>query len=262
MQITVDGLVLNRRPAGQDWILTLLTAEQGVLTAFLGGTGTMRSKLSASTELLCYTRFVLFSGRRGYIVDKADSNRIFFGLRQDWDKLCLASYFAQLAAELCPQGEPAPQPLRLLLNTLHHLEKGSRDPRLLKALFELRLLTLSGFMPDLVGCRYCAEYEKPGMRFFPFQGDLCCGDCAEKNSPPGGVPLSPGVLAAMRHILYTPAEKLFSFTLGEQNLNALGDLSERYLLSRVEKSFGALELYHSSGLTQVRKPAQPDETET
>ena len=262
MQLTIDGLVLRRRPLGQNQLLTILTAQQGVLTAYVNQRGTMASKLSATTEVLCYSRFVLFQGKSGYVVDKADSNRIFFGLRQDWDKLCLASYFAQLAAELCPFDEPAAEPLRLLLNTLHYLEKGSRDMRQLKALFELRLLTLTGFMPDLVGCRCCSEYEKPEMLFFPNEGDLCCADCTRESSAVGGIKVSPGVLAAMRHILYTGPEKLFSFVLGEEGLDALYQVSERYLLTQVEKSFSALELYNSCRITQKWEPAITDETRT
>lgn len=262
VQLTIDGLVLRNQLVGQNRLLTILTAQHGVLSAYVNQGGTMRSKLSASTEVLCYSRFVLFKGRSGYVVDKADSNRIFFGLRQDWDKLCLASYFAQLASELCPFDEPAPEPLRLLLNTLHFLEKGSRDMRLLKALFELRLLTLTGFMPNLVGCRCCSEYENPEMLFFPAEGDLCCAQCAGETSSAGGVKLSPGVLAAMRHIIYSDPEKLFSFTLGEDSLNALYQVSEQYLLIQVEKSFSALELYHSCRIPQPWEPANTDKART
>jgi DNA repair protein RecO (recombination protein O) len=262
VQLTIDGLVLRNQSVGQNRLLTLLTAQHGVLTAYVNQGGTMRSKLSASTEVLCYSRFVLFKGRSSYVVDKADSNRIFFGLRQEWDKLCLASYFAQLAAELCPFDEPAAQPLRLLLNTLHFLEKGNRDMRQLKALFELRLLTLTGFMPDLVSCRCCSEYERPEMLFFPAEGDLCCSQCAKETSAMGGMKVSPGVLAAMRHILYTSPEKLFSFTLGEEGLDALYQVSEQYLLAQVEKSFSALELYQSCRITQKWEPANTDETRT
>ena len=81
MQLTIDGLVLRNQLVGQNRLLTILTAQHGVLSAYVNQGGTMRSKLSASTEVLCYSRFVLFKGRSGYVVDKADSNRIFFGLR-------------------------------------------------------------------------------------------------------------------------------------------------------------------------------------
>lgn len=258
MQQTMDGLVLRSHANGADRILTILTGEQGIVTAFANKTGTMKSKLAASTEALTYSRFVLFTSRGRTVVDKADSNRIFFGLREDWGKLCLASYFSQLASELCPQNEPAGDSLRLMLNTLDYLEKEKRDQRQLKALFELRLMTLSGFMPDLVGCSVCGNYEHEVMEFFPADGVLMCGDCLGHgdNRWNMGEPVRPGVLAAMRHVIYAPFEKLFSFTLGDEGLDSLYKISESYLLAQVERGFSALTLYRECRF------AGSDQTET
>jgi DNA repair protein RecO (recombination protein O) len=238
--LTVDGLVLRATP-GENRLLTILTAEHGVVRAFANKAGTMRSRISAAAEVLSWSRFVLFTGRGRTVVDKADTNRIFFGLRESWRKLCLATFFVQLAAELCPEGESAAYPLRLTLNALHFLEKDLRDERLLKAVYELRLLTLTGFMPDLVGCAACGAGEAEGFYFFPSSGELICGSCLLEQALPGGMLAAPDVLLAMRHIIYSPAEKLFSFTLGEPAIEALSRLSEGYLLAQVEKSFSAME---------------------
>jgi len=248
MHTTIDGIVLRARNFEGNRLLTILTAERGLLTAFANRAGSPRSKLSASCEALAYTRFVLFSHRGRTVVDKADANRIFFGIREDYPKLCLAAYFAQIAAELLTQDEAAPEPLRLILNALHHLETGSRAPALLKPLYELRLLTLTGFMPDLVGCRYCSVYEAGEVYFFPREGDIACGPCYGQQGPAGGRPISPGVLAAMRHIIYAPVERLFSFSLSKGGLAELARVSEQYLLSKAERSFSALELYQSTAI--------------
>ena len=34
------------------------------------------------------------------------------------------------------------------------------------------MLTMSGYMPDLVGCQQCGEYEAEGFYFFPATGTL------------------------------------------------------------------------------------------
>lgn len=46
-------------------------------------------------------------------------------MRQDIDRLAAAQYFAQLSYELAAEEQPAPELLRLLLNTLHLLCKGT-----------------------------------------------------------------------------------------------------------------------------------------
>lgn len=244
MQLTTNGIVLRDLKIDEDRLLTLLTQGYGVVPAYANGANKTRSKLAASTELLCYSSFNLFRNRDRYTVDKADSQRIFFGIRRDLDKLSLASYLAELTVELAPHGEEAGAYLQLLLNTLHLLEKGERDPLQLKALYELRLLTLSGYMPSLVGCRECAAYEAERMYFSCRDGQLICGGCItgeDRNC----IPVSLGVLQAMRHIVFSGTDKLFAFSLSQQGLRQLGRLCEDYLKYQVEKTFPTLEFYHS-----------------
>lgn len=245
MQLKTDGIVLSDRRIEDDRVLAILTREQGVITAFANGANRMRTRLAASTELLCYSQFVLFSSRGRNVVDSADTIHIFFGIRGDLMKLSLASYFAEITKELAPQKEPAGAQLSLLLNCLSFIENGKRDSRLLKSLLELRLLTLAGYMPQLVGCRECARFEDDEMLFLPLHGELVCGDCATAEDKLSGDPVSPGVLAAMRHIIYSPPEKLFSFQLSPTGLDSLAAVSERFLISQLEKQPATLEFYRS-----------------
>ena len=245
MQISTDGIVLKNYRLEEDRVLTLLTRENGVLTAYANGADRPRSKLASSTELLCYSHFVLFTNRDRHVVDHADSERIFFGIRSNLDNLALASYFAELTIHFAPHGEPATEYLRLLLGALHYLESGTRSRQLLKPLYELRLLTLSGYMPGLVACSVCGEYTAEQMQFFPEHGELVCGACLCGQPKPGGVPVPLGVLAAMRHIVFSPPDKLFSFSLSENGLRQLCRLSEDYLKYQAERSFQTLEFYNS-----------------
>jgi len=245
MRLKAQGIVLRDYKLDEDRVVTILTREQGVLSAYANGANRLRSALASSTELLCYGQFELFKNRDRYVVDHADAQRTFFGIRQDVEKLSLASYFAQLSTELTPREEPADMYLSLLLNTLHFVENEKRDPQLLKALYELRILTLSGYMPALVACRRCGVYQAEEFFFFPADGTLLCGGCAGGQRPVGGIPLRMGVLAAMRHIIYCPPEKLFAFSLSGEGLGKLERLAEQYLHYQVEKTFHALEIYRA-----------------
>lgn len=244
MRISTDGIVLRDYKLEDDRILTILTRKHGVLTAYAGGANRPRSAFAGSTELLCYSDFVLFKNRERYSVDKADSSRIFFGIRSRYEDLALASYFAQLFSELSPNNEDASDQLSLLLGCLHYLENQKRPARQLKAIAELRLLTLSGYMPNLVGCTVCNCYSADTIFFSP-QGELFCGNCLEGLHPPGLVRLSPGVLQAMRHIVYAEPKKLFAFTLSEEGFDTLAATSENYLLFQLEKTLPTLEFYRT-----------------
>ena len=250
MQITTYGMVLREKTIEDDRLLTILTKEYGVIFAYARGAKRLRGKLVSSTEQLCYSRFVLFKNKDRYTVDAADSDTIFFGIRQDIEKLALASYFCELFAQAAPREEPAEEYLRLLLNCLAFLDSGKRSPLFLKPVLELRLLTLAGFMPDLLGCRECGAFESPNMGFLPQTGELICGDCQAQSEQGFAIPVSPGVLTAMRHIIYSEFEKLFRFSLEEGGLRQLSAISEKYLLYQLDLRFPTLDFYHSLFLGQ------------
>ena len=238
MQTVTDALVLRERKLDeQDRLLTLLSADRGIITAYAKGAGRMKGSMAGATELLCYSHFVLFQNRERCFADKAEANTLFFGIRGDLEKLTLATYFAQLCCELIPENEPAAEELRLMLNTLYCLERDKLPPLQLKAILELRLLTLTGYMPDLIACRACGGLPEDGVVLFdPSGGSICCGAV-------GLLPLPPGVFAAMRHIIYCDFEKLFQFKLGEENLPVLAHAVEQYLLCQVERILPALNFY-------------------
>ena len=244
MQTATDALVLRERKLDeQDRLLTLLSAEQGIITAYAKGAGRMKGSMAGATELLCYSHFVLFQNRERCFADRVEANTLFFGIRGNLEKLTLATYFAQLCCELIPENEPAAEELRLMLNTLYYLEQGKLPPLQLKAILELRLLTLTGYMPDLIACRECGGLPEDGAVLFdPMGGSVCCPACAPQGAV-GLIPLPPGVFAAMRHIIYCDFEKLFGFKLGEENLPLLADVVERYLLCQVERILPALNFY-------------------
>ncbi|MEI3515263.1 MAG: DNA repair protein RecO [Angelakisella sp.] len=126
MQTATDALVLRERKLDeQDRLLTLLSAEQGIITAYAKGAGRMKGSMAGATELLCYSHFVLFQNRDRCFADRAEANTLFFGIRGNLEKLTLATYFAQLCCELIPENEPAAEELRLMLNTLYYLEQGN-----------------------------------------------------------------------------------------------------------------------------------------
>ena len=246
MRLTTDGLVLAALNMGDnDRIVTILSGDTGVTRAYAGGARKPGSRQSASTELLCYSRFVLFKNKERYSVDSADTNKIFFGVRQDIEKFALASYLCELSADTSPAEEKAPMQLQLLLNCLHLLETGRRTPDFLKPVFELRQISLSGYQPDLVACRSCGCYAGEDFRLLPGGGELLCGRCAQQEGVREGLPLSPSVLAAMRHILYSEAGKLFAFSLSEPSQRELCMLSERYIQTQLSRSYRTLDFYHT-----------------
>lgn len=246
-----DGLVIRAFDIGEaDRIATILTRRLGVVRASVKGARRIKGSMPACTQLLCYSDFVFFKGRgENQIVDEAAVRTVFLGIHNDLEKLSLAQYFCELEGFLAPRDENAELFLRLILNALSLLEKDRRPAKLVKAAFEMRLLALAGYMPDLVACSICGAYEGEGMFLLPGSGVLECARChAQKGAADAGekgIALSAGALAAMRHTVYADFERLFSFTLAPGALDELSHACEQYLLFTLERSFTTLEFYHS-----------------
>lgn len=273
MQCKTDGLVIREINVGEsDRIVHILTREKGVVRASARGARKVRSRISSAAQMLTHSDFTLFRGRELYIIDEAAPLHFFLGVRRDLDRLALAQYFAQLMENLAPQEDEAEIYLRLILNALYLIENEKRPPQAVKAAFELRLLTLAGYMPDLVACRRCGAYEAGRMWFDPVEGNLICDRCA----PEEGVgadgesrPLSPGALAAMRHAVYVDFSRLFSFELPASPLREFGQAAERYVCCRLERSFPTLEFYHEihrrpppAGIGRPAGKVHPDDHST
>lgn len=240
MQTKTQGLVIREQTVGEsDRLVTLLTADYGLVKAFVRRAKNIKSNNVSATSLFAYSEFTLYRSREAYVVDNAVANEVFFDLRKDINSLSLAQYFVQLAYFLCAEEQPAPDTLRLLLNALHLLCKGKKSHKLIKSVVELRMLALGGYMPNLLACYRCGTYESEVMYFDVQEGCIYCQDCFRNNALTA--PL--GVITAMRYICLSDLGKVFSFNIGEENMNILSDITEKYTLSRIDGRLTTLDFY-------------------
>ena len=243
MKFKTKGLILRQQNIGErDKFVWILSDSHGIIRAFARGAKNIKSSKSAATDLLTYSSLSLFEGRESYSVDEAVAIEQFIGLRTDVENMSLAQYFAELCLNLCPVGQEAPEHLRLTLNSLYMLSKKKRPPLQVKSCFEMRLVTLAGYMPDLIMCADCGVYESAEMVFVPHTGKLYCSSCAEKSGV-RGVRLPFSAVTALRHTVYADFEKLFSFELKEELLKPLSFATERYIAYMTQKDYPTLQFY-------------------
>lgn len=242
MHLTIRGLVLRVTAYNDnDAILTVLTHTHGKLTVKARGIRRKNSALTASCQLLAYAEFTLFEYRGFYTINEAQSLELFHELRRDLQKLSLGTYFSQVSEVLCQEDIPNPELLSLCLNSLYALSKLSLEEKKVKAVFELRCACLAGYTPDLHGCAGCGNLLPD--RFDISAGVLECTKCRNEASPGIRMPLTAGVLEAMRYVCSCDAKQLFSFQIGSDTLNGLSQIAETYLTTQLERSFSTLDFY-------------------
>ena len=244
MYLTIQGLVLRVTDYNdRDALLTLLTPDHGKLTVKARGLRRKNSPLIAPCQLLALGEFTLFEYRGMYTINEAYSVELFQGLRRDLCKLSLGTYFAQAADVLSQEDLPNPELLSLTLNCLYALDKLNLPENQVKAVFELRSACLSGYTPDLTGCHVCG-CQSPD-RFDVAQGRLECGACRSMDSDGLRFPVNKSLLEAMRYICYCGPKRLFGFSLSDENMEHLAQLTEVYLTTQLERGFTTLDFYKS-----------------
>lgn len=239
MFLTTRALVLREvRYKESDKILTVLSEDEGKLTVKARGALRPKGKLAAATQLLTFSELTLFGHKGFWTLNEAVVVEEFRGLRQDIERLALASYIAEALEAVSDEDSPEPAALRLGLNSLYALSSGLCAPELIKAAFELRLMCLSGYQPELSACSGCGKEVSMGW-LSPADGELYCESCKK----PGALEVRPEVLEAMRYIIDAEPKRVFSFTLPEDALTRLGRVCEAYALAELDRRFDSLEYY-------------------
>lgn len=242
MYLKVQGLVLRRTEYNDhDVLLTILTKNHGKLTAKARGLRRKNSPLTAQCQLLAFSEFTLFEYRGMYTINEASSIELFLDLRRDLTRLSLGTYFAQVSEVLSQEDLPTPDLQSLVLNCLFALSKLGQDEPKVKAVFELRAACIAGFYPDLSMCYECGNPWPD--RFDISEGRLECAACRDNTSGGIRMPLTPGVLQAMRYITQCDSRKLFSFDLPADAMEQLCQVTESYLTTQLERGFSTLDFY-------------------
>jgi len=239
---TTAGLVLREvNYKESDKILTVLTKDEGKLTVKAQGARSKRSRISAAAQLLAYSDMTLVQYQGRWTMKEAETKELFSGLRQDVVRLSLGAYVAELLETLSDEDSANPELLTLGLNSLYAIATG-REPALVKAAFELRLMCLAGYEPDLFSCAVCGAEVPEEPRFDLREGCLRCRGCKGQE---GGIamPLDAAALSAMRHVVLAPAKRFLAFTLEAESLKRFGNACESYVLTQLERSFRTLDFY-------------------
>jgi len=256
LQICINGLVIKENAYGEsDKLLTVLTADYGRITVMAKGVRSFKNHNMPAAQLLCYDEMVLYKKNDRFWLREAAVIEDFREIRNDLDTFLLAQYLADLLCEVCVEGNPAPEELRLGLNTFYMLASGRKDRSMLKATFELRLAMEEGFCPDLTACELCRCVKFSDIVYLDvMNGVLKCGKCFSAHTEPPSadeedrtatliLSFSPTVLAAMRYVVSAPPERIFAYNIDAGYLPELEAVCEKYLLNHLERGFTTLDFY-------------------
>lgn len=238
--VTVTGMVLAAMPVGDyDKRLVILTKERGKITAFARGARRQNSALLACSQPFSFGEFQLYAGRDSYSVNSANISNYFGELRSNLDAIAYGFYFCEFAEYVTRENNDEVEVLKLLYQSMRALTKKTIPLKLIRYIFELKLITIGGEMPEVFQCVSCEGTENV-FRFSASKGGLLCENCRALASDL--IELDGSTIYALQFIIVTPIEKLYTFTVSDSVLIQLGKVLKRYLATYVDATFKSLDM--------------------
>jgi DNA repair protein RecO (recombination protein O) len=253
----IKGVVIKITELEEKGRILYILTESGVISVTARGAKKPTSKNNPAAEVFSYADFSVNENRGRYFLESSRPIKVFFGLANDFEKLSLAAYFAEVLfysgtvrnagkrkigenenqANITFAVPDGTDELKTMLICLQNLEKNTRENAFIKAVFEMRIASAIGFLPDLIGCAECYKYQ--GDIYF----DIASGAlfCKEHNT--SGIKISDSLLDTIRFVCLSPVEKIMNFKIGEKTQKEFSKLSENYLIYHMENKPKTLNFY-------------------
>jgi DNA repair protein RecO (recombination protein O) len=195
----VEAVVLRHSDWGEaDRLVGLFTRELGKIRAIAKGVRKLRSRKAGHLEPFTRASLLLARGRDMFIITQAETIQAYTPLREDLLLVGYASYVVELLDRFTYEEGENQSLFRLLVDTLGRLTTES-NPALAVRYYEIRLLDLLGFRPQLINCARCGREIKAEDQYFSAEeGGILCPSCG--HGARGARPISVQALKYLRHL--------------------------------------------------------------
>jgi DNA repair protein RecO (recombination protein O) len=247
--LRVQAIVLRHSDWGEaDRLLWLFTLEMGKLNSLAKGVRRLRSRKAGHLEPFTLVNLLVARGRDMWIITQAEMVEYYLPLREDLVRIGYAAYVVELLDRFTyEEGENRPL-FHLLRDTLARVSS-METPALAVRYYELRLLDLVGFRPQLFTCAVCEAEIKPEDQFFSaFHGGVVCPACGFKTS--GVRQITVGELRILRHFQRSTFRDAMRLSLTPEIDRSLEVLMQHYFSYLLERGLNS-----PAFLRQVRRQA-------
>jgi DNA repair protein RecO (recombination protein O) len=228
-----EAVVLKAFDYGEaDRILTLFTSQQGKIRAIAKGVRKIKSRKSGHLDLFMRSNLLLARGRQLDIVTQAETLETFLPMRSDLWRASQGQYVAELIESFSAENLPSYPLYALLVATLRRLATSENLALAIRS-FEVQLLTIVGYRPQLHRCLNCDTAIQPeANRFSPKLGGVLCPACvaADSAAPQISVP----ALKVLRNLQTNEGAMLAVTDVGESIEREVEQRLQEYIAHRLE----------------------------
>ena len=205
--VELTGIVIKSMPIGDfDRRVTIFTKERGKIYAFAKGARRINNQMMGFARIFAYGKFKLYEGRDSYNIVNADIANYFEDVSADIESTCYGTYFLEMLDYYTKEALVDIESLKLIYYTLLALTKKSIPNRLVRRIFELKLMTING------------EYDlTPELK--------------DKTA-----------LYTWEYIIYSKPEKLFTFVITEEALTEIEKYMDIMIRKYIDRHFHSLDI--------------------
>lgn len=228
------ALVLKRRDQGEaDRVVTVFTPGMGKLALVARGVRKPASRKAGHLEPFTHVDLLVARSRSWDLITQAETVTSFRGLREDLDRAAHGYYVVEMIDAFTQEGDSQPDVFDLALTALRHLEVSSQLA-LTARWFDLALLRLSGYQPQLFHCVQCSQALAPVTNYFSTaRGGMLCPRHGEGQH--GTEALDVGALKVLRYLQMQPHESIVQLDLTPARMRQIEKLLADYIRLTVER---------------------------
>ena len=162
-----------------DRMLTLLSRNDGKVTAMAKGAKSLKSKLNAATQPFCCAEYDFYQkGDRKYLKSAAVKEKFEDIQTKDVNKYMAACTMLEITDKVAEYAEDSKHLFALLIYTLYALNKPETDFKSALVYFVINIINSMGIFPAVEFCACCGNEVKDVKFWNSEEGGALCEVCA------------------------------------------------------------------------------------
>ncbi len=237
-----EGIILKRIDFGEaDKLITIFTKNKGKITCLARGIRRIKSRRAGNVELLNRAKLFFAQSKSLPILTEAESLETYKSLKKDLTKVGYAYHLAELVDQFFHDHQESYKTFELLAEALGLLDKtDTKKAENVVRAFELKLLSLAGYSPQLFNCVKCRKSLEPnGNLLSPELGGILDESCA--NESLFAKPISPEAIKLARFVREKPLPEAVKINMPDNLAEELRQLLKFYLEFILEKQLSSAD---------------------
>jgi DNA repair protein RecO (recombination protein O) len=224
-------------------VVVLFSQNYGKISTIAKGGFKPKSKFGSSLELFTHASIIFYKkeNRDLHTLSHSEIVNSFDDVKRDVIKLAYASVAGEIVERLVPQEEPNKGLFGLLVAVLSEMNVAERRQlEILLSSYQLKMLHLIGYGPELARCVRCGKAVDDRIWFGLTSGGVLCPLCRDKDL--NAVAISKPALELLRAYENEPLEKLRRSRSADKVTREVADVINSFLRVQVGEGAGVKSL--------------------